>query len=136
MSSKMAISMEIQTILEKNKVDDLKVFLNKRRCLNKTNSYLIYLFYLMQSIGILTTSVATGTNHLELIWIGITMSIFASLINIYEKINSMLLKKLMKDIQLIKDNHYVDEGEWINGDEFSQEKNNSPLVNENKTNNV
>jgi hypothetical protein len=137
MSSKEHLSFEIQTIFEKNKIDDLHVFLNKRRCLNKTNSYFIYLFYLFQSIGILTTSIATGTNHLELIWIGITLNILASLINIYEKINSMLLKKLMKDIQLIKENHYIDEGEWINADELTYEKENMPKqINNNTTNNI
>ena len=107
------ISLEIQTIFDNNKVDDLKRFLKKRQCLNTTNSYLIYLFHLVQSAGILTTSIAAGSNYIELVWVGIGLNIFATLINVYEKTNNSISAKLIHDIKLIKDNHYVDEGVLI-----------------------
>jgi len=107
------IALEIQTIFDNNKVQDLNRFLKKRQCLNITNSYLIYLFHLVQSAGILTTSIAAGSNNMELVWIGIGLNIFATLINVYEKTNNSISSKLLNDIKLIKDNHYVDEGELI-----------------------
>jgi hypothetical protein len=107
------ISLEIQTILDNNKINDLNRFLNKRQCLNTTNTYLIYLFHLVQSAGILTTSIAAGTNNTQLVWVGIGLNIFATLINVYEKTNNSISAKLFHNIKLIKDNHYVDEGELI-----------------------
>ena len=107
------ITMEIQTIFDNNKINDLHRFLNKRQCLNTTNTYLIYLFHLVQASGILTTSIAAGTNNTELVWIGVGLNIFATLINVYEKTNNSISSKLLNDIKLIKDNHYVDEGEFI-----------------------
>ena len=111
--NKKDITSEIQTIFDNNKINDLHRFLNKRQCLNTTNSYLIYLFHLVQSAGILTTSIAAGTNNTELVWIGVGLNIFATLINVYEKTNNSISSKLLSDIKLIRDNHYVDEGEFI-----------------------
>ena len=107
------ISLEIQTIFDNNKINDLHRFLNKRQCLNTTNTYLIYLFHLVQASGILTTSIAAGTSNTELVWIGVGLNIFATLINVYEKTNNSISSKLLSDIKLIKDNHYVDEGEFV-----------------------
>ena len=107
------ITLEIQTIFDTNKINDLKRFLAKRQCLNTTNSYLIYLFHLVQASGILTTSIAAGTNNRELVWIGVGLNIFATLINVYEKTNNSISSKILNDIKLIKENHYVDEGEFI-----------------------
>ena len=107
------ISLEIQTIFDNNKINDLNRFLEKRQCLNTTNSYLIYLFHLVQASGILTTSIAAGTSNTQLVWIGVGLNIFATLINVYEKTNNSISAKLLSDIKLIRDNHYVDEGEFI-----------------------
>jgi len=107
------IAIEIQAILEKNKLEDLKRFIRKRQCLNITNTFFIYLFHLVQSSGILITSFATGSNNTTLIWVGVTLNIFASLIHIYEKTNNSILKKLMNDIKMIKDGTYIDEQEQI-----------------------
>jgi hypothetical protein len=104
---------EIKTIFEKNTIDDLKRFLKKRQCLNTANSYLIYLFHLIQSAGILLTSFAVGNNNQNLIWIGVSCNILASLINVYEKTNNNILRRLMSDIKLIKDGNYIDESEII-----------------------
>ena len=107
------ITLEIQTIFDNNKINDLKRFLSKRQCLNTTNTYLVYLFHLVQSAGILTTSIAAGTNFTELVWVGVGLNILATLINVYEKTNNSISTKLLHDIKLIKDNQYVDEGEFI-----------------------
>lgn len=118
------ITLEIQTIFDNNKINDLHRFLNKRQCLNTTNTYLIYLFHLVQSAGILTTSIAAGTNNTELVWVGVGLNIFATLIHVYEKTNNSISSKLLNDIKLIKDNHYVDEGQFI--ETGSQNENRQP----------
>lgn len=104
-----AISLEIQTIFQKNKLDDLKEFMNKRKCLNAWNMALIYLFHIVQSAGILTTTIATGYDMKIFIWVGVGLNITATLINVFEKTNSSISKNLMKDIQAIKEGSYVDE---------------------------
>jgi hypothetical protein len=111
--NKRDIALEIQTIFDTNKINDLHRFLSKRQCLNTTNSYLIYLFHLVQASGILTTSIAAGTHNTQLVWIGVGLNIFATLINVYEKTNNSISSKILNDIKLIKENHYVDEGEFI-----------------------
>ena len=116
LDKKRDIALEIQTIFDNNKINDLNRFLTKRQCLNTTNTYLVYLFHLVQSAGILTTSVAAGSNNTELVWIGVGLNVFATLINIYEKTNNSILSKLFNNIKLIKDNNYVDEGELIESD--------------------
>jgi hypothetical protein len=103
------VSLEIQTIFQKNKLDDLKEFMNKRKCLNSWNMVLIYLFHIVQSAGILTTTIAAGYDMKILVWIGVGLNITATLINVFEKTNSSISKNLMKDIQAIKEGSYVDE---------------------------
>ena len=120
------IALEIQTIFDNNKINDLNRFLDKRQCLNTTNTYLVYLFHLVQASGILTTSIAAGTNNTELVWVGVGLNIFATLINVYEKTNNSISAKLLSDIKLIKDNHYVDEGVMIEtGSQHNQPKKSS-----------
>ena len=111
------MDLEIQQILNENILGDLKKFISKRGCLNDANIILIYLFHLIQSAGILTTTIAAGYNIKELIWVGVGLNITASLINIYEKTNSSISKKILKDIISIKNGSYVDEGMMIEGDD-------------------
>jgi hypothetical protein len=111
------ISIEIKDIFEQNELDDLKRFLAERQRLNIWNKNLLYLFHLIQSAGILTTTIAAGYDQKFLIWIGVGLNMFASLIDIYEKTNNKLLKKLMADIQKIRDGSYVDEGELVETDD-------------------
>jgi hypothetical protein len=111
------ISIEIKDIFEQNELDDLKRFLAERQRLNMWNKNLLYLFHLVQSAGILTTTIAAGYDQKFLIWIGVGLNMFASLIDIYEKTNNKLLKKLMADIQKIRDGSYVDEGELVETDD-------------------
>jgi hypothetical protein len=105
----MNVSTEIQSILEKNKLEDLKEFIGKRKCLNGCNLALIYLFHIVQSAGILTTTIAAGYDLKELIWVGVGLNIVATIINAFEKTNSSVSKGLLKDINAIRDGTYVDE---------------------------
>ena len=109
MTDNIDITLQIQEILETNKIVDLKRFIKKRQTLNSCNVCLSYLFYLTQSVGILTTTIGTGYNVKELIWTGIGVNILASLIHSYEQINNNISIKLLKNIENIKNNTYVDE---------------------------
>lgn len=125
-----SISVEIKQIFDANTLNDLKKFLNKRECLNTTNIYLTYLFYFVQSAGILTTSIATGNNNYTFIWVGVGLNVLATLINTYEKINNSQLKKLLKDIENIKNGSYTDETEIIDIEEEKKSSLESPLITE------
>ena len=111
-----SIELEIKGIFDENKLSDLKRFLGKRQCLNIYNTYLIYLFHLLQSAGILTTTIAAGYDEKYLVWVGVGLNILASLVHVYEKTNNDLLKRLLGNIQAIKDGTYVDEGALIDVD--------------------
>lgn len=103
------VSTQIKQMFEDNRLEDLKKFMRKRQCLNSCNFYMNYLFHFIQSAGILTTTIATGYNVKECIWIGVGLNILATLIQIYEQNNNTISAKLLKDIQLIKSNSYIDE---------------------------
>ena len=115
------ISIEIQNILNNNELEDLKRFLKKRHQLNLANQCMMYLFHFLQSAGILTTTIAAGSKNTELIWFGVGLNVLASLINIYEKNNNALLKKMMAEIQAIREGNYVDEGALIDTDKRSDD---------------
>jgi hypothetical protein len=121
------ISVEIQSILEKNKLEDLKEFIHKRKCLNSCNMALIYLFHIVQSAGILTTTVAAGYEMKEIIWVGVGLNILASIINAFEKTNSSISKGLLKDIQAIRDGTFVDESN-IEMPDMKKEDKSTPLL--------
>ena len=120
-------SKQIHIILNENKIDDLKKFINKRACLNNANNILIYIFYLFQTSGVLISSIATSSNNTSLIWIGIGLNMIASIIHIYEKINNNFLKKLLIDIQNIKNGNYVDESEILNLDTINNKNTNKNI---------
>jgi len=101
---------EIDKIFRENKLNDLVRFMNRRQCLNTCNLYMIYFFHIIQSAGILTTSVAAGYDMKELVWIGVGLNILATLINVFEHSNSSISKKLLKNIEDIKNGTYIDEG--------------------------
>jgi hypothetical protein len=50
------------------------------------------------------------------------MNILASLINIFEKTNESISKRLLKDISAIKNGTYVDEGSMVNIEDKAAEK--------------
>jgi hypothetical protein len=103
------ISIQIEEIFENNKIEDLKRFIKKRQNLNSCNICMSYLYYLVQSVGILTSTIGTGYNVKELIWAGIGVNVLATLIHSYEQINNNLSIKLLKNIENIRKNNYVDE---------------------------
>jgi GTP:adenosylcobinamide-phosphate guanylyltransferase len=127
----MNVSTEIQSILEKNKLEDLKEFIGKRKCLNSCNLALIYLFHIIQSAGILTTTVAAGYNFKELIWVGVGLNIIATIINAFEKTNSSVSKGLLKDINAIRDGTYVDESA-LEMPEMKKDDKGAPLLSQEK----
>ena len=104
------VNTEIHKIFETNKLEDLKGFIKKRNCLNSWNIALIYLFHIIQSAGILTTTIAAGYDVKAIVWVGVGLNILASLITVFEKTNNSISKNLLKDIQAIKDGTFVDEG--------------------------
>lgn len=108
------VAIEIKNIFAQNQLDDLKRFMAKRQALNSMNTFLIYFFHILNSAGILVTTIATGYNFRELIWVGVGLNVMSSLMNIFEKINTSISTKLMKDIKSIREGTYVDEGTIIN----------------------
>ena len=108
-TNKSDIRAEIQRLFDANQLEDLKRFMNKRQCLNRCNLYMLYIFHVIQSAGILTTSIGASMNDQKLIWFGVGLNTVASVIQIYEKINDAQLKRILRDIQAIKDDTYVDE---------------------------
>ena len=114
MMTAVAVNGEIRIIFEQNKIEDLKRFMNKRQQLNAVNTWLIYAFHVFQSAGILTTTIATGYNIREMIWVGVGLNVISTLMNVFEKINTSISTKLMKDITSIREDKYVDEGTIVN----------------------
>jgi len=107
------VELEIRNIFNQNKIQDLRKFIDKRACLNRMNQYLNYLFHIIQSAGVLTTTIAAGYDMKELVWFGVGMNIVASLINVFEKSNDAISKRVFKDIHAIKNGTYVDEGTLV-----------------------
>ena len=117
------INSQINKIFEENRIKDLKRFMYKRQCLNSLNLYMTYMFNLIQSAGILTTTIAAGYNKKELVWVGVGLNIFATLIHSYESINNRISSKLLQDIKHIRNNDYIDEDLIIDVDEVVKKKN-------------
>ena len=100
---------KVRQMLEDNKVNDLRRFIDKRQCLNSANMYLIYIFHVLQAAGILTTSVAAGYSIKELVWIGVGLNVLATLITVFEQTNNNISKKLLQNIEAIQIGKYIDE---------------------------
>ena len=113
---------EIQKIFNQNRLADLKKFLNRRQHLNKSNMIFEYAFHIVQTSGILITTVAAGYNAKFLVWVGAGISALASLIKVFESSNNVMLKKLLNDIKLIRDGTYVDEGLLVDDEKKTEEK--------------
>ncbi len=115
------IALEIREIFNNNQVDDLKRHMAHRQRLNACNHFFIYSFHFVQSAGILTTTIAAGSNNPLLVWVGVGLNLLASLIHVYEKTNESISKKLLKDIIAIKNGTYTDEG-MISDDNVDKKK--------------
>lgn len=103
------IDSTIQTLLNENKVSDLKRFLYRRDCLNCTNIFLMYTFHIVQTSGILTTTIAAGYDMREIVWVGAALNALAALIHVFERLNLSLIRQYAKDIHQIRINEYEDE---------------------------
>ena len=101
---------EIQKLFKSNKIEDLKRFMRKRQCLNSYNCIFVYAFHVVQAAGILTTTIAAGYDVKELVWVGASMNVIATLIQVFEKTNESVSKTMMKNIEDIRNGTYVDEG--------------------------
>jgi hypothetical protein len=77
---------------------------------------MIYLFHIIQTIGILVSSISASTNDTRLVWFGIGLNMSASIIQIYEKINNDQMNRILLDIQSIKNGTYIDESAYIDPD--------------------
>jgi len=108
---------EIKNLFEENKIKDLKNFLSRRHFLNKWNTNMIYLFHIIQTVGILATSISASTNNQTLLWVGISLNMTASIIQVYEKINYQQMKRILVDIESIKNNTYTDESTFVDPEE-------------------
>ena len=122
------VNEEIRIMFEENKMSDLKRFMAKRQSLNAANSWLIYAFHVFQSAGILTTTIATGYNIRELIWVGVGLNVVSTLMNVFEKINTSISTKLMKDITSIREDKYIDEGTVVNDLKDKEKQGNADTV--------
>ena len=100
---------QVDCILQKNRIGDLRDFINMRHCLNRCNFGMLYMFNIMQSTGILISTIAAGNDMKVLMWIGVSFNCVASLIAIFEKNNVSISKKLLRDIETIKNRTYIDE---------------------------
>jgi hypothetical protein len=101
---------EIKNIFSQNQVDDLKRFIATRAKLNKFTKLLMYGSYIFQTTGIFITTVSTGYKLPSLTWVGVGLNMISTLMIVFEKINTSISIKIMKDIQSIRDGTYVDEG--------------------------
>ena len=116
------VSVQIKEIFAKNQLDDLNRFITKRARLNKFTTFLMYGSYVFQSTGIFVTTLATGYTLPELTWVGIGLNMMSTLMIVFEKLNTSISAKILKDIQSIKDGTYIDEGIIIDDTKKDEEK--------------
>jgi len=118
-------SNSIQQVIENNKLEDLQTFIKRRHFLNRCNTGMVYLFHIVQSLGILASSYSASTNDTNFLWAGIGLNMFASVIQIYEKINNDQMKKIYMDIQSIQNGTYLDESPFVELELSSKQQTNS-----------
>jgi len=102
------LTIVIEDLLAKHMKEDMDEFLKSRQCLNCVNGWLICMFHLVQTAGILLTSFAAGTGRTSLVWGGVILNSLASLMQIYIKAHDASLKKMMSGLKKMKDGTYVD----------------------------
>ena len=111
-----SIRIQIQEIFDNNELTDLKYFLDRSDYLNKLNVNLNYIFHLIQSGGILVTTISAGYNNTNLIWLGVSLNALATLLHLYEKNNNILIAKMNQEIISIKDGTYNNQTKLIESD--------------------
>jgi len=100
---------KINNIINKNKVDDLLRFMNKRQNINCSNQWFGYLFYLIQTISVFSTSLGQAYSNPYLSWAGIGLTSIGTLIHAIINSNNKINSSLMTNIKAIKSGNYVDE---------------------------
>ena len=114
-----ATIIKINNIINKNKVDDLLRFMNKRQNINSTNQWLGYLFYVIQTISVFSTSLGQAYQHPYLSWTGIGLTSIGTLIHAIINSNNKINNSLLTNIKAIKSGNYVDE---LNIDALEEKK--------------
>jgi hypothetical protein len=116
------VTVQIKEIFAKNQLDDLNRFIAKRSTLNRFTTFLMYGSYVFQSSGIFITTLATGYSLPELTWVGIGLNMMSTLMIVFEKLNTSISTKILKDIQSIRNGTYVDEGIIVDDTKKDEEK--------------
>ena len=97
------LTIVIEDLLAKHMKEDMDEFLKSRQCLNCVNGWLICMFHLVQTAGILMTSYAVTHGSTSLVWIGVILNSLASIMQIYINMHDASLKQIMSDLQLIEE---------------------------------
>ena len=114
-----ATIIKINNIINKNKVDDLLRFINKRQNINCGNQWFGYLFYLIQTVSIFLTSLGQAYTNPLLSWTGIGLTSIGTLIHAIINSNNKINNSLMTNIKAIKSGNYIDE---LNIDALEEKK--------------
>lgn len=102
-------AIKIKNIINRNKVDDLLRFMNKRQNINCSNQVLGYGFYVIQSVAVFTSSLGQYLDNTYLIWSGIGLTSIGTLIHAIINSNNKINTSLMTNIKSIHLGNYVDE---------------------------
>jgi hypothetical protein len=102
-------AVKINNIINKNKIDDLMRFMNKRQNINCSNQFLGYLFYAIQTISVFGNSLGQYTQNDYLIWSSIGLTGVGTLIHAIINSNNKINTSLMTNIKAIYAGNYVDE---------------------------
>ena len=73
-----------------DKISNLKNFIKKRHRLNTCNEFLSYAFNIVQASGIFVITVSVGCKIEDLVWFGIGLNVFATLINSFQDTNNQI----------------------------------------------
>jgi hypothetical protein len=114
-----ATVIQINNIINKNKIEDLLRFINKRQNINWSNQWLGYLFYLIQTVSVFSTSLGQAYVNPYLSWTGIGLTSIGTLIHAIINSNNKINNSLMTNIKSIKSGNYVDE---LNIDALEEKK--------------
>ena len=118
-------AIKINNIINKNKVDDLLRFMNKRQNINCSNQFLGYLFYLIQTLSVFGNSLGQYTQNDYLIWSSIGLTGIGTLIHAIINSNNKINSSLMANIKSIHAGEYIDE---LNVDALEEKKGNTPVI--------
>jgi len=119
-------AIKINNIINKNKVDDLMRFMNKRQNINCSNQFLGYFFYIVQTLAMFGNSLGQYTQNDYLIWSSIGLTGIGTLIHAIINSNNKINTSLMANIKSIHAGDYIDE---VNVDALEEKKGgNTPVI--------